>query len=152
MRIRPATPADRARALEWCGRLAEFDVPAWRTAGEVIDGDARAVAAWFDDPDRPDEAMLIAELDGRPVGVIYLLAPVDYFSGRPHGHVSVLAVAREAEGRGVGSALLEAAAAWSRARGCDRLTIMVFAGNRRARAVYEKNGFVPEFVRYARTL
>ncbi len=150
--IHPATPSDRALVLYLAERLADFEVPAWRTTEEVVSGDRRALETWFDTPDRADEAMLIAELDGAPAGVMYLLTLVDYFTDRPHGHVSVLAVAKDAQGRGVGTALLDAAAEWSRARGFDRLTLMFFEGNHRARRVYERNGFQPEIRRYLKPL
>jgi GNAT superfamily N-acetyltransferase len=61
-------------------------------------------------------------------------------------------VAEHAEGRGIGSALLQAAADWSRDQGFDRLTLSVFAGNRRAQNVYERHGFRPETARYVKTL
>ena len=152
MIIRAATADDRTCVLDLARRLADFEVPPWRSAKEIIDGDRRDLAAWFDALPRPTEAMLIAEVDSQSAGVVYVVSAVDYFSMRPHGHVSVLAVAAEMEGQGIGSALLEAAAAWSRGRGFDRLTIMVFAQNHRAARVYERNGYQPEFTRYFKAL
>ncbi|MCA1585168.1 MAG: GNAT family N-acetyltransferase [Acidobacteria bacterium] len=114
MTIRPASPADRAFVLHLAARLASFPVPAWRTGPEVVDGDRRALAAWFDRADRRGETMLIAEIDRRPVGAAYLVTLTDYFLQRAHGHVSVLAVSADAEGRGIGSALLDAATDWAR--------------------------------------
>jgi GNAT superfamily N-acetyltransferase len=150
--IRAATPDDRRFALRLADRLADFDVPPWRTRQEIVAGDRRALEHWFDHSDAGGEAMLVAEWDGKPVGIAYVLTLIDYFTGKPHGHVSVLAVAKEAEGRGVGTALLGAAEAWSRARGFDRLTLMVFEANNRARRVYERNAFQPEIRRYLRLL
>lgn len=150
--VRAATGGDREFVLDLASRLADFDLPPWRSPREVIDGDRRDLALWFDSRGRIDQAMLIAELDGRPAGVLHVVSSVDYFSMRPHGHVSVLAVSAEAEGRGVGSALLEAAAEWSRARGFERLTIMFFTQNHRAARVYERNGYLPEFQRYSKPL
>jgi GNAT superfamily N-acetyltransferase len=48
------------------------------------------------------------------------------------------------EGQGVGSALLRAAEDWGRDRGFSKLTLAVFSDNRRAKAVYERQGWQPE--------
>jgi GNAT superfamily N-acetyltransferase len=76
---------------------------------------------------------------------------LDYFRQAPHAHVSVLAVAAEAESQGVGRLLLEAAEGWTRERGLAMLTLNVFVGNSRARAVYEHLGFAQETLRYVKT-
>jgi GNAT superfamily N-acetyltransferase len=97
-------------------------------------------------------ALLVAEsAEGKPVGLVYLEKQLDYYR-RSHGHVSVLAVAAEAEGKGVGRLLLEAAEQWAREQGLGMLTLNVFAGNSRARSVYQRLGYVEETVRYAKTL
>jgi len=122
-------------------------VPAWRPKAELIGGDRRALEDWFDDP-KPDEAMYIAELDGKPAGCAYLVTLVDYFNQRPHAHLSVLAVAKDAEGQGVGSALLDQSVTWAKERSSDRLTLSALVTNSRARALYERKGFGGEYIRY----
>lgn len=92
--------------------------------------------------------MLVAELDGAPAGVAYLVTLVDYFNERTHAHLSVLAVSAEAEGKGVGSALLDRSAAWAKERQSDRLTLSALVTNSRARALYERKGFGGEYIRY----
>ena len=147
--IRPAAPADRAFVLNLAARLVDgFDPPGHRTRPELIEGDRRALEAWFDAPSNPDEAMLIADVDGTPAGVAYLVTLVDYFNQRPHAHLSVLAVEKPAEGRGVGSALLAACAQWARSKGSDRLTLSALVTYARARAHYERKGFGAEYIRY----
>ena len=136
-----------------------FDVPPWRPKRELIDGDRRALEAWFDSQTaedrragarsaKADEAMYIAELDGRPAGCAYLVTLVDYFNQRPHAHLSVLAVTKDAEGHGAGSALLDQAVAWARQCNSDRLTLSALVTNGRARALYERKGFGGEYIRY----
>ena len=66
--------------------------------------------------------------------------------------MSVLVVAETAEGLGVGRLLLEAADTWAREQGLAMLTLNVFTGNVRARAVYERLGYMPETLRYVKTL
>jgi GNAT superfamily N-acetyltransferase len=147
--VRSARASDRQFVVELAHRLVDgFDAPSHRTKAELIDGDRRALEAWFDQPAKDDEAMLIAELDGRPAGCAFLVTLVDYFNDRPHAHLSVLAVDKSAEGRGVGSALLGACEQWARNRGSDRLTLSALVTNTRARALYERKGFGGEYIRY----
>jgi len=147
--IRPAVPSDRSFVLSLASRLVDgFEPPSHRNKPELIDGDRRALEAWFDDPSKDEEAMLIADLDGRPAGCAYLVTLVDYFNERPHAHLSVLAVDKPAEGKGVGSALLDACEQWARSRGSDRLTLSALVTNARARALYERKGFGGEYIRY----
>jgi GNAT superfamily N-acetyltransferase len=122
-------------------------VPAWRPKAELIEGDRRALAEFFDGP-KADEALYVAELDGTPAGCAYLVTLVDYFNQRPHAHLSVLAVAKDAEGKGVGSLLLDHCVAWAKDRNSDRLTLSALVTNSRARALYERKGFKGEYVRY----
>ena len=146
--IRPATPSDRDFVLNLASRLVDgFDAPSHRTKAELIEGDRRALEQWFDAP-KADEAMYIAELDGRPAGVAYLVTLVDYFNERPHAHLSVLAVEKTAEGKGVGTALLDQCVEWARGRGSDRLTLSALVTNSRARGLYERKGFGGEYIRY----
>jgi ribosomal protein S18 acetylase RimI-like enzyme len=154
--IRPATEADRAFVLDLADRLVDgFDAPSHRTKPELIEGDRRALREWFDrlrqgsgGPSSDNEAMFIAELDGVPAGVAYLVTLVDYFNERPHAHLSVLAVSKSAEGKGVGSALLDRSVAWAKERASDRLTLSALVTNARARGLYERRGFGGEYIRY----
>ena len=145
--IRRAQPADREFVLEIAERLASFDVPAWRDKPELVEGDRRALRQWFDAP-KDDEALVIAEIAGRPAGYAYLVTLIDYFNERPHAHLSVLAVAEDAEGQGAGSALLDHSVAWAKERRSDRLTLSALVTNSRARSLYERKGFAGEYVRY----
>jgi GNAT superfamily N-acetyltransferase len=147
--IRSASPRDRSFVLDLAHRLVDgFEAPPHRTKAELIEGDRRALEAWFDSPSNAEEAMLIAELDGQPAGCAFLVTLVDYFNERAHAHLSVLAVEKSAEGKGVGSALLDACEQWARRRGSDRLTLSALVTNSRARALYERRGFAGEYIRY----
>lgn len=147
--IRPATSADRAFVTALAARLVDgFDQPSHRSKPELIEGDRRALDAWFEAPAKPDEALYVAEIDGKPAGCAYLVTLVDYFNERPHAHLSVLAVEKWAEGRGVGGALLKASEQWARGQGSDRLTLSALVTNARARALYERRGYQGEYIRY----
>jgi ribosomal protein S18 acetylase RimI-like enzyme len=90
--------------------------------------------------------------DGALGGFVYVQRQLDYFRQRPHAHVSILTVGAEVEGQGAGRALLEAAEGWARAQGLELITLNVFAGNQRARAIYERIGYAAETLRYVKLL
>ncbi|MGE5236830.1 MAG: N-acetyltransferase family protein [Acidobacteriota bacterium] len=152
MIVREALAGDRDAVVRLAARLAAFGPPAWRTAAEIVTAEARTLLAHLDAP-RAGCALLVAESRGGEVlGFAFLETLEDYFTGERHGHVGILAVAEAAEGKGVGRALLTASDDWARAQGYGRLTLTVFAGNRRARTIYERFGYQAETIRYVRLL
>ena len=153
VRRRPAAPADRAAMRALVPRLRAFgDVP-FRPADAHDRAEGGALEHALDAPD-PAALLVVAEAEGVGgiAGVCYARAGTDYFTGERLGHLDILAVADAAEGRGVGRALIAAAEAWARASGFRLLDLNVFASNARARAVYERAGFVPDTVRYMKEL
>lgn len=150
IKVRGAEPDDRDFVMLTVRRLADFEVPGWRTPREIWEGEARTLQAWFEGA--ADGTLLVADRDRAALGFIYLERHTDYFTAEEHGHVGILAVAEHAEGTGAGRALLQAAEAWARDRKYRRLTLNVFEGNARARAVYERMGFAVETIRYTKSL
>jgi ribosomal protein S18 acetylase RimI-like enzyme len=151
-RVRPARQADRDFILGLVPRLAAgFPLPSWRTPEEVVEAESATLDAALRATATSGEVLVAESSAGIPGGFVYLEQHLDYFRKNAHAHVSVLAVAVEAEGQGVGRLLLEAAEAWAREQGLGMLTLNVFVGNDRARAVYERIGFAPETVRYVKT-
>jgi GNAT superfamily N-acetyltransferase len=150
--VRAARADDRDFVLSTARRLGEFGAPPWRTAEEIVAGEARTLVDFFESPASGSALLLAESPEGRRLGFIYLESPTDYFTSQQHGHIGILAVAREAEATGAGSALLKEAEVWSRSRGFTRLTLHVFAANRHAREVYEHLGYSAETVRYVKPL
>ena len=148
--IRLFDQEDRNFVLAMLPRLSGIDLPPWLTKTSLDDFNQAAMEKAMDDmPD--DAALLIAEDETQaPAGFIYLTTEADYFTGEKLGYISDLAVAPQAEGQGVGRLLMDAAEDWAREKGYQRLTLDVFAGNERARRVYEKNGFTEEVVKYVK--
>ena len=130
--------------------MADFELPPWRTSAEVTgaDGDAMVDAVGAMDP---DSEVFIAEHDGSVDGCLHMVVAQDFF-GRRHAHISVIVTSEAAEGTGVGRALMAYAEGWAKQRALTLLTLNVFAGNARARRFYERAGFIPEAVKYARAL
>jgi GNAT superfamily N-acetyltransferase len=148
--VRLATPADEAMLTVLAARLAAVPLPAWRRPADIADADARAMIASVA-AGRADDQVFVAERDGTEVGCLHVLVAADFF-GLRHGHVSVLATAATAEGTGVARELMGHAEEWTRARGLKLLTLNTFARNERARRFYERAGFEPEMVKYAKSI
>lgn len=81
--------------------------------------------------------LLVAELDGSLVGSLAMHARigiVDLGMNIADGH----------RGRGIGAALLDEALAWARGSGAHKVELEHWPWNQRARALYERFGFVEE--------
>lgn len=152
MIVRPATEADRAFTLGLVPRLRGFGPSALRSNEDLDGAERRILEAAFDQL-AEDAVLLVAEhpLDG-PLGFAYAVTQTDYFTQEKHGHLAIIAVAEAGEGRGVGKALVVAVEAWAVGRGYRLLSLTVFDRNVRARALYEKNGFEVDVLRYVKEL
>lgn len=148
--IRPAIPHDRPGAVALVPRLRAFGVPALRPVESLDAAERRTVEGYFEAP--KDGARLWVAIDARDavVGAAYAQLEVDYFTGETHGHLGILAVAKGAEGQGIGRALLATVEDWAAHEGFRFLTLNVFPENARATAVYERAGYRPDMVRYAK--
>lgn len=89
----------------------------------------------------PASLVLLASVEGRPVGVAVCFYALSTFQARPLVNVHDLAVVPEHRGKGIGRALLAAVEARARRDGCCRLTLEVQEDNDPARALYERFGF-----------
>ena len=100
---------------------------------------------FFDRPGKLDE-VLVAELDGAVAGYVQLGPATPLESSRHVLLINGLAVDPQLQGGGVGRALVAAAADEARRRGARKLSLRVLGTNDRARALYERCGFVVEGV------
>jgi GNAT superfamily N-acetyltransferase len=150
--VRPATEADRAFALSLVPRLRAFGPSSLRSEKDLDGAERRTLEAAFDHR-AEDAVLLVAEHpeDGS-LGFAYAVTQTDYFTREAHGHLGIIAVAEAGEGRGVGKALVAAVEAWAAGRGYRLLSLNVFDGNVRARALYEKDGFEVDMLRYVKEL
>jgi len=121
--VRPATPADVETILGFIKGLAAFE------------REPDAVKATLDDllrdgfGEQPKFEVLIAELDGEPVGFALFFPTYSTWEGRPGIYLEDLFVAEHARGQGLGRKLMAALAAITVARGCRRLELSVLHWN-----------------------
>ena len=152
LHIRPARPDDAGWITSLAPRMHEFGAPPWRDVSVMDDAVAAQWARELANPS-PDSAFLVAEdALGIPAGFVWLKTERDYFIDMPVGHVVDIAVTRGGEGRGIGRALLAAAERWAEDAGYPWVTLHVFEGNDRARRLYERVGYVPEWTRMLKRL
>ena len=85
---------------------------------------------------------------GERAGYVFATTKHDYFTRAAHAHVEVIAVEEGAERRGVARSLMDAVEQWAKRRGYRWVTLNVFDRNSRARALYEKLGYLPETIHY----
>lgn len=86
------------------------------------------------------EYNLIAELDGRPAGMLSGMRPDAEGAVR----LRSMWVAPFARGRGVGDALVGAVIRWAKEQGASGLVLDVMMDNESAIALYRRHGFVPD--------
>lgn len=150
--IRPAVRADREWVIPLSARLHEFGPPPWRPRDRMNSAVASSLEIALDEL-RPTNLILVAEDSlGEPLGFVHLQITTDFFTAEDHAHISDLAVHSGAEGRGVASALLRAAEEWACAHGHRLLTMNVFSTNHRARALYDRSGYLPDTIRLVKVL
>ena len=93
---------------------------------------------------------LLAEVNGRPAGLVHFLFHAHCW--RPEGAVYLqdLFTDPAARGRGVGRALIEAVYAAADAAGRPYVYWLTQSGNSTARVLYDRIGAATDFIRYVR--
>jgi GNAT superfamily N-acetyltransferase len=132
--IRVATPADAAAVHLLIRGLAEYEGE--EGAVEVTPDVLRDQMAWR----QPPFECLLAERNGRPVGLALFYPNYETWRGRPGIHLSALFVLQEERRRGVGTALVERLAAIAVARECGSLEFAALNWNDAAAAFYGRLG------------
>lgn len=143
--IRPAVAADVDAVMDLLRELDESHVELEPTLLRPFSAPPRPsewLLARFSDP---QEACLVAELEGKVVGFVWSKsqnAPqIPAFIQEPLQIVGDLVVQAAARRQGIGRALVERALAWGRARGIQQVQLTVFARNEEATRFYERLGF-----------
>lgn len=149
MKIRPVTAADReAWAPLWDGYNAFYE----RQGPTALPPEISDVTwARFLDSDEPVHA-LVAELDGRLVGLVHYLFHRSTTSIPLVVYLQDLFTAESARGAGVGRALIEAVYTAARDAGVERVYWHTHETNATARALYNTLADDSGFVVYRQTV
>lgn len=133
--IREATIAD-VPAL--AGLLAELFAQEAEFTPEA-ERQHRGLAAIISNP--AVGCILLAEDNGRAVGMVNLLFTISTARGTPVAILEDMVVSRNERGHKTGSALMTAAIARARAQGCSRITLLTDQDNLPAQRFYARFGF-----------
>jgi GNAT superfamily N-acetyltransferase len=132
--LRSATPADVDDIFRLIRGLAEYE----RLTHEVTGSAERLRAHLFGS--QPYAEVVLAELDGRPVGFALFFHNYSTFLTAPGLYLEDLFVEPAHRGKGIGAALLRRVAALAHERGCGRLEWAVLDWNAPAIGFYERQG------------
>ena len=135
--IRPATEADVHLVLAFIRELAEYE----RLSHEVVATEETLRRTMFGP--RPEAEVLLADLDGGPVGFAVFFSTYSTFLARSGVHLEDVFVRPASRGRGVGRALLAEVARVAVSRGCGRLEWAVLDWNESAIGFYRGLGARP---------
>src|SRR5262245_21572229 len=135
--IRPAEVGDVPLVLQFIRELAEYE----KLVHEVSASEEQLRATLFGP--RAVAEVMIAALDGAPVGFAVFFPNYSTFLGRPGLYLEDLFVRPEARGQGIGRALLEHLAQLAVERGWGRLEWRVLDWNSPSIAFYKKLGAEP---------
>lgn len=149
LQIRLSRADDDDFILGLVGRFVDFELPPWRQRRDCVQGITRDLTQQLAEQS-PDSFLFVAELDGQRVAFLHLQRTRDFFTGDRNCHISDLVVTPGNDGRGIGSALLAHAHAWAKEQHCRHITLAVFPGNTRARALYERHGYGVDLLRMAK--
>lgn len=143
--IRPLKPQDEAawRAL-WAGYLEFYENP---DLDPQITDNTWAMLTGA----RGDVFGLVAELDGRVVGIVNCVVHANTWVDKPICYLEDLFVSPDVRGQGAGRALIEAVVARAAHEGWGQVYWRT-ATNNPARVLYDQVGQVIDFVTYVRKL
>lgn len=143
--IRPATPQDQAALAEQFLGLNLHEDGISHDRPTDLPGAEECLAVAWAAVRKSDGHALVAEIDGRVIGHLFMLYDDGPVFVRPelrrHAHISDLFVRAEARGRGVAGALMAEAERLAVSAGMRRLSLGVLAGNHAAEALYDRLGF-----------
>ena len=144
--IRTATSADaeqiadvHVRAWQWAYR---DQVPDTFLASLSVADRTHAWQRWLDDPER--SCIWVAEAEEWIVGFVSAGRCRDEDAEPGTGEVYAIYIEADRLGTGLGRRLFETATRWLRTNPFSCATLWVLDSNNRARAFYEKAGWVPD--------
>lgn len=137
LRLSFATPDDLPVVLSFIRKLAEYE----RLTDKVVATEELLRTALFGE--RPAAEVILARIDGSPIGFALFFQTFSTFVGRPGIYLEDLFVDEEHRGKGIGKALLVELAKITRERGCRRLEWSVLNWNTPSIEFYKSLGATP---------
>jgi GNAT superfamily N-acetyltransferase len=142
--IRPLTAADHAEWHRlWTGYLAFYNT-------SVSEAVYAVTFARLLDPARPQQNALVAERDGRLVGLVHYIFHAHNWRIEDVCYLQDLYVDPETRGTGAGRALIQAVYAAADANGTPGVYWLTQDFNTTARQLYDRIAKVSPFIRYNR--
>ena len=114
-----------------------FEPPGRRAPGYTIE---RGRAGFRQAVDRPDSGILLADEDGRIVGLASVYRDILSIRYGQRCWLQDLVVSASHRSRGIGRLLLDAATEWARQRGCTHLELSSGTGRLDAHRFYVRAG------------
>lgn len=140
LRVRPAVDGDAAAIARLATQLGY--------ASDAVQVTARIALL----KDHPDIRALVAEQDGRVVGLMSLMVFPAFHRDGLHGYITAMVVDETVRGGGIGTALLKAGEVWFAERGVKRVNLTTALHRDDAHAFYEKNSYTFTGKRYTKIL
>ncbi len=146
LNIRKASVEDVPLILKFIKELSVYE----KMSKEVVTTEDTLRETLFGD--KPYAQVLIAEIEGKPVGYALYFYNFSTFMGRPGLYIEDVYVSEEYRGQGIGSALFEKCAYIAKENKCIRMEWLVLKWNP-ARKIYDHMGAKPmdEWVVYRLT-
>ena len=138
--IRTARPSDASSVAELIRQLGPPE------GAEGVEARIAALA------DTPTDAVLVAEVDGRVVGLVSLHVTPFFNRGTSRGRVTALVVDESVRSQGIGRELLTAAEDAARTRGCVEAELTSAAHRLDAHRFYVRAGYEDHPARFRKRL
>ncbi len=152
VRIREARPEDVAQTGDLFAELDRYQAE-WRVFAPRPELRREAEERYRAAADDPDAVHLVAELDGRLIGMAFgRVDAISSISDERALEVSNVIVVPAYRRRGVARALLRSLGAFAREHGANRLALKTYARNDEAMKFWESVGFRPRWVQMTATL